>query len=153
MIYLAALLIGVVAGLRAMMAPAITSWAAHLGWINVEGGWLAIMGWRFTPWVFSLIAAIELVTDQLPSTPSRKTPAQFGARILFGGLSGGTVGASAGLLWPGVVLGVVGAVIGAYGGAAARGALAKAFRSDRPAALIEDAVAIGGGLAIFCLLA
>ena len=35
----------------------------------------------------------------------------------------------------------------------ARGALAKAFRSDRPAALIEDAVASGGGLAIFCLLA
>lgn len=152
MIYLAALLIGIVAGLRAMMAPAITSWAAHLGWINVEGSWLAFMGWRFTPWIFSLLALVELVTDQLPSTPSRKVPQQFGARILLGGLSGGTVGASAGLLWPGVTLGIVGAVIGTYGGAAVRGALAKAFGSDRPAALIEDAVAIGGGIAIFCLL-
>ncbi|WP_425993766.1 hypothetical protein [Caulobacter sp. DWR1-3-2b1] len=31
--YLLALLIGVVAGLRAMTAPAAISWAAHLGWL------------------------------------------------------------------------------------------------------------------------
>ena len=33
MIYLLALLIGVVAGLRAMTAPAAVSWAAYLGWL------------------------------------------------------------------------------------------------------------------------
>ena len=32
-IYLLALLIGVVAGLRTMTAPAAVSWAAYLGWL------------------------------------------------------------------------------------------------------------------------
>jgi uncharacterized membrane protein len=36
-IYLAALLIGVVAGLRTMTAPAAVSWAASLGAIHLNG--------------------------------------------------------------------------------------------------------------------
>ena len=50
------------------------------------------------------------------------------------------------------MLGVVGAVIGTLGGAAARGRLAAAFGSDRPAAFIEDAVAIGGVILIYAAL-
>ena len=40
----AAFLIGVVAGLRALTAPAAVSWAAHLGWLKLEGTWLAFLG-------------------------------------------------------------------------------------------------------------
>jgi uncharacterized membrane protein len=29
--------IGIVAGLRAMTAPAAVSWAAHLGWLHLAG--------------------------------------------------------------------------------------------------------------------
>lgn len=152
MVFLLALLIGVVAGLRAMTAPAAIAWAAHLGWIDLSGSWLAFLGWRWTPWIFTVLALAELVTDQLPSTPSRKVPQQFGARILLGGLCGAAAGASGGILWIGLVLGVVGAVIGTLGGAAARGRLAAAFGSDRPAALIEDVVAIGGALLIVSAL-
>ena len=46
----------------------------------------------------------------------------------------------------------LGAVIGTLGGRQFRGALAKAFGNDHPAAFIEDAVAIGGAvlaLAVF----
>jgi uncharacterized membrane protein len=139
---LLALLIGVVAGLRAMTAPAAVSWAAHLGWLHLDGSWLAFLGYRFTPWVFSLFALAELVTDQLPSTPSRKVPPQFGARLLMGGMCGGAIGSSGGALLSGAVAGVIGAVIGTLGGADLRGRLAAMFGSDRPAALIEDAVAI-----------
>lgn len=152
MIYALALLIGVIAGLRAMMAPAAVSWAAAQGALNLEGSWLAFMGWRFTPWIFTLLALVELVTDQLPSTLSRKVPMQFGARIVLGGLSGAAIGASAGALVAGLVLGIVGAVIGTYGGAALRTRLSTAFGKDRPAALIEDVIAIGGALVILgCL--
>jgi uncharacterized membrane protein len=84
----------------------------------------------------------------LPSTPSRKVPIQFGARILMGALAGATIGAARTSLLIGMAAGAVGAVIGTLGGAAARGALAKAFGSDRPAALLEDAVAIGLGIAV-----
>lgn len=152
MIYALALLIGVIAGLRAMMAPAAISWAAAHGLLNLEGSWLAFMGWRFTPWIFTLLALGELVTDQLPSTPSRKVPQQFGARIILGGLSGAAIGASAGALVAGLILGVIGAVIGTYGGAALRARLAVAFGKDLPAALIEDAIAIGGAIFVYCAL-
>jgi uncharacterized membrane protein len=149
---LLALVIGIVAGLRAMTAPAAIAWAAACGRLHLEGGWLAFMGFRFTPWIFSLLAVAELVTDQLPSTPSRKVPQQFGARLVSGGLCGAAVGYSLGALWVGLGLGIVGAVIGTLGGAAARGRLAAAFGSDRPAAFIEDAVAIGGALLVYAAL-
>ncbi len=149
MILALALAIGVIAGLRAMMAPAAISWAAHLGHIDLSGTWLAFLGYRFTPWIFTVLAAVELVTDQLPSTPSRKVPPQFGARIVLGGLSGAAIGASGGALATGAILGVVGAIIGTYGGAAARARLAAPFGRDLPAALIEDVVAIAGAYAIF----
>ena len=137
-----ALLIGVVAGLRAMAAPAAVSWAAALGWIDLSGTWLAFLGYRWTPWILTAFALGELVTDQLPSTPSRTVPPQFGARIVTGGLSGAAIGASSGAVTPGLVAGIAGAIIGTLGGRAFRARLAAAFKKDPPAAFIEDAIAI-----------
>jgi uncharacterized membrane protein len=151
-VYLLALLIGVVAGLRAMTAPAAISWAAYLGLIDLSGSWLAFLGYRFTPWVFTLLAVAELVSDQLPSTPSRKVPPQFITRILMGALSGAAIGYSGANLVAGAVLGAVGVVIGTLGGAAVRGRLARMFGKDLPAALIEDVVAIAAAFAIVSAL-
>ncbi len=148
MLLFLAFLIGIIAGLRAMTAPAVVAWGASLGWFDVSSTPLAFMGYRWTPWVFTLFALVELITDQLPSTPSRKVPMQFAARIIMGGLSGGVIGASGGSLLAGLVAGAIGAVAGTFGGAAARGKMAATFNSDRPAALIEDAVAIIGALLI-----
>ena len=39
--FLFALLIGVIAGLRAMTAPAAVAWGARLGMIDVSGSWLS----------------------------------------------------------------------------------------------------------------
>ena len=149
MIYGLALLIGVIAGLRTMTAPAAVSWAAALGVIHLQGTPLAFLGWRFTPWILSLLAVGELVTDQLPSTPSRKVPVQLAARLVAGGMSGAAVGASVGEIAGGLVAGLVGALIGTYGGAAVRARLAAAFSNDHPAAFLEDAIAIGGALATY----
>jgi uncharacterized membrane protein len=147
-VYLLALLIGVVAGLRAMTAPAAVAWAAYLGWLNLGGSWLAFLGNVWARWILTALALVELVTDQLPSTPSRTVPVQLGARIVMGAVSGAAVGA-AGRSWVGgLVAGVIGAVIGTLGGRAARARLAAAFGSDRPAAFVEDAVAVGGALLI-----
>lgn len=148
MILLLALLIGVIAGLRAMTAPAAVSWGAHLGALNLDGTWLAFLGYTWTPWILTLLAIGELITDQLPSTPSRTVPIQFGTRILTGALCGATIGATVGSLATGAVAGGVGAIIGTLGGRAGRAKLAAAFGKDRPAAIIEDVVAIGGALLI-----
>jgi uncharacterized membrane protein len=145
---LLALLIGIVAGLRTLMAPAAISWAAYLGWVHLEGTWLAFLGYVWTPWILTLLALVELVADQLPSTPSRTLPAPFCARLVTGATSGAAIGAAGGMLVVGGVAGVIGAAIGAFGGRAARAKLATAFGRDAPAALIEDAVAVVAAIVI-----
>jgi uncharacterized membrane protein len=147
-----AFLIGIVAGLRTMMALAAVSWAAFCGHIDLSHTWFAFAGYRFAPWILSLLAVGELITDQLPSTPSRKVPVQFGARLVSGGLSGAAIGLGGGGALAGAIAGVVGAVVGTLVGAAARSKLAKGFGNDRPAAIIEDVVAIGAAVAIIAAL-
>jgi uncharacterized membrane protein len=131
-----------------MTAPAAVSWAAALGWLPLAGTPLAFLGYTWTPWILSAMAAGELVTDQLPSTPSRTVPVQFGARLVSGALAGGAIGAASGMLLAGVLAGIVGAVIGTLGGRMLRARLASAFRKDPPAALIEDAIAIVGAVLV-----
>jgi uncharacterized membrane protein len=150
--YFLALLIGIVAGLRTMTALAAASWAAHLGRVDLSNTWLAFLGYRWTPWILSVFALVEFITDQLPSTPSRTVPVQFGARIVCGALAGGSIGLSNGVFAGGLIAGIVGAIIGTLGGRAARGRLAAAFGSDSPAAFLEDAVAIGTALLIVAAL-
>jgi uncharacterized membrane protein len=152
MLYVLALLAGVVAGSRVFTAIAAVSWAAKLGYLNLDDSWLAFMGYAWTPWIFTLLAIVELVTDQLPSTPSRKVPVQFGSRIVSGALSGATIGVAAGSWIGGLVAGVIGAGIGTYGGAEIRSQMAKAFGRDQPAAFIEDVGAIILGLIIIWAL-
>ena len=152
MLYLLALSIGIVAGLRAMTAPAAISFAAHYGLLDLSGTWLAFLGYRWTPWILLVLAIGELITDQLPSTPSRKVPVQFGTRILMGAVTGGAIGVAVNALWVGAIVGAIGAIIGTLGGAAARGKMAAAFGKDPPAAFIEDAVAIAGAVLIVLAL-
>jgi len=142
MLIVLALLIGVVAGLRAMTAPAAVAWGGYLGWFDISQSSLSFMGSFWAVAIFTVLAIVELITDQLPSTPSRKVPMQFGARIVTGALSGATIASVGGMLLVGLIAGVIGSVIGTFGGAAARAYLANRFGRDLPAALVEDGVAI-----------
>jgi uncharacterized membrane protein len=145
---LLALLIGGVAGLRSLTAPALVSWGSHLGRLHLRATSLAFLGYAWTPWIVTLLAAGELIADQLPSAPSRTAPLGFGVRIITGAVSGGALGTAGGTMVGGMVAGTAGAVIGTLAGHAFRARLATAFRRDRPAAFIEDAIALGGALAI-----
>jgi uncharacterized membrane protein len=142
------LLIGVIAGLRALTAPTAVSWAARLGWLPLAGTPLAFLGYAATPYIFTVLALFELVNDQLPKTPSRTVPPQFIARVVMGGFSGAAIGAGFGSLGVGLVCGAIGAVAGTLGGAAFRGWLAGLFGKDLPAGLLEDAIAIVGSYLI-----
>jgi uncharacterized membrane protein len=147
-VVLAAFLIGVIAGLRAMMAPTVVSWAAGLGTLNLEGTPLHFWGHAITRYVLSVAAIGELINDKLPKTPSRKVPPQFIVRVLTGGLSGAALGAAQQSTLVGLVAGMIGAVAGTLGGSEFRTRLGKAFGKDLPAALIEDAIAIVGAVLI-----
>jgi len=147
--YVLACLIGVVAGLRTMTVPAAVSWAARLGLLNLKGTWLAFLGYAWTPWILTLLALGELVIDQLPTTPSRTVPVQFGGRLVSGALAGSALAASSTSNWVvGAAAGAFGAAAGTLGGAAARARLAEGFGRDRPAAFVEDVVAIVAAIAI-----
>lgn len=149
-ILLLAFLLGVVAGLRSLTAPAVLAWAAHHDWLNVHNTPLSFMASTAATVIFVLLAVGELIADQLPSTPSRTAPPGLIARIVTGGLCGAGI-ASAGTqsLLLGAVLGIVGALIGTFGGYQARTRLGKALKvPDLVIATLEDVIAIGGGLFI-----
>lgn len=143
-----ALLIGAVAGSRTLIAPAAVSWAAYGGWLDVSGSWLFFLGHPVSPWVFTAMAVVELVVDKLPTTPSRKLPFPFASRIAGGAIAGAAIGTNAGFWIGGLVAGGIGAVVGTLVGYAARTRMAAAFGRDRPAALLEDAVALVAALLI-----
>ena len=143
-----AFLIGVIAGLRALTAPTVVSWAAHLGWINLADTPLSWFGNIVTAIILTLLALGEILNDKRPTTPSRLIPMQFGTRVVTGAFSGAALGLSQGSLLAGLLAGAIGAVCGTIGGAKFRAALSKAFGKDLPAALIEDAIAVVGGLLI-----
>jgi uncharacterized membrane protein len=145
-IYALAFLIGVVAGLRSLTAPAVVSWAAaRLGWVHLQNTSLAFLGAAITPYILSVLALAEMVNDKLPKTPSRKAPGPFAARIVMGALSGAALGATSQALLGGLLAGALGAIAGTFGGYEVRTRAAKAIGGrDLPVALIEDAIAIGG---------
>jgi hypothetical protein len=60
----------------------------------------------------------------------------------MGGVSGAAVGVADGNLVGGLVAGVIGAIIGTLVGASLRACLADALGSDRPAAFVEDLIAV-----------
>ena len=142
--------IGVVAGLRSLTAPAVVSWAAHLGWLNLHGSPVAFMGSTLAVAIFSLLAIGELVADKLPKTPNRTALVPLLARILTGGLCGACFCASANQsLLIGALLGALGAAIGTFGGYEIRRRLVRKLNiQDIVVALLEDVIAI----ALACFL-
>jgi uncharacterized membrane protein len=146
-VFAIAFAIGVIAGLRSLTAPAVVSWAAYLGWFNVQDTWAAFLGHTASVYIFTALALVELVSDKLPKTPSRKTPAPFTARIVLGAACGAALcaaGRQPSLI--GAVLGGLGAVAGTLVGYEARTRSVAALKvPDFVIALIEDAIAVGGG--------
>ena len=137
--------IGFVAGLRSSTAPAAVSWAAHVGWLDLQGSPVSFMGSTAAVAIFSIFALAEYVADKLPRTPSRTKPGPLMGRIVLGGLSGACVSVSAGgLLLAGLVLGGIGGIIGAFVGYQARRRLVSGLKvKDIVIAVLEDLFAIG----------
>jgi uncharacterized membrane protein len=143
-VLLLAIGIGIVAGLRALLAPAIVAWAAHFGWLNLHGSPLAFMGSTAAVAIFSIFAIGELVGDKLPQTPKRTALASLLARIFMGGLCGASLCAAAGKsLLAGALLGGTGGVIGAFVGYEIRRRIVNNLHiKDLFVAVCEDLVAI-----------
>jgi uncharacterized membrane protein len=141
-VVISAFALGIACGLRAMVGLAAVSWAANLQQLPIGGTWLSFLGFRFAPYITSLLAIGEIINDKLPKTPSRLVPPQFAGRVLMGALTGTAIGLSQGQLLIGVLSGMAGSVAGALAGAKARAFAAKLLGRDLPAALLEDVLAV-----------
>jgi uncharacterized membrane protein len=149
LVLLLALLIGVVAGLRAFTAPAVLAWAAFLQWINLSGTWASWMGHWATVAILTVLAVAELVSDKMPTLPSRKSAPQFLVRLATGAFSGAVLGTAWGYRWGSLGAGMMGAVLGTLGGYAVRTTLVRSNGGkDRPVALSEDVFAAVAGVAV-----
>jgi uncharacterized membrane protein len=141
-------LIGCVAGLRAMMAPAILCAAAYLRWIHLEGTPFAFMMSTVTLSIFTFLAIAELIADKLPKASPRTSPVGLISRAVTGALCGATLAANGGRsLAAGALLGAVGGVFGAFAGYNIRhGLVTQMNLPDFVVAVIEDLLTISGGL-------
>ena len=142
-----ALGLGFITGLRCFTAPAVVSWAGHLGWLNLHGTRFAFMASPAAVAITSVMAVGEYFADQYPKTPSRVSPGPLFARIGAGGLAGACLYASAGQgPLTGGVLGAVGSVLGAVIGYPVRGRLVQDYKvKDLVGGLSEDVLVIALG--------
>lgn len=134
------LVLGFIAGLRSMSAPAAASWATRRNGIAWAGTPLAFLDRESTPIVLTALALGEVVADKLPFIPDRTAPPSFLARIVSGAVTGAACDpespASA------AIAGAAAAACGTVAGSALRRRLASAFGHDLPAAITEDVIVL-----------
>lgn len=138
--------IGVVAGLRSMMAPAAVASTAQRNPRALRHSRLSFLGSPHSAKVMNLLAMGELVADKLPFAPSRTNPPSLVTRLISGAVSGAAVAISErGSAVEGVLLGSAGAVAGAFGGYhLRRQAGRKLHVPDLVIAPLEDLLALAG---------
>ena len=111
---------------------------------------LRLLTYRSVMSIFVFLAIAELIVDKLPNTPPRTAAMGLGARVVMGALAGGAIalGSTAGVSGlVGAVLGVIGAIGAAYAGySIRRGLVAQTHLPDYVVAVVEDLLAISGGL-------
>jgi uncharacterized membrane protein len=137
-----------------MTPPAAVAWAAHFGWITLDGTPIAFLGSAAARYILLAAMLGELVADKLPFTPSRKLPGPFAARVVSGALAGAAVAVgSGGTLAVGAVAGALGGAVGTLGGYQARTGLVRALGTpDYVVAVAEDVLAVGGAFLILSAL-
>ena len=146
--YLNAFQIGIVAGMRAMTAPALVSHKlSHTHPDPLPGSPLHFLTSSKVATTFAVLAGGELIGDKVPNSPARTTLPQLSARVVSGAMSGAALTEADGQpLAYGAVLGALGAVAGTFAFFHLRHWLT--HEKDLPdplVALAEDALAISAG--------
>jgi uncharacterized membrane protein len=117
LVYADAAIMGAVAGMRSMSAPAVVSQLAGSGLIPADGSPVAWLSHPGVTKALKVLATGELVADKLPFIPSRTSPAPLAARAVTGAISGAAIcGVAKRSWWIGALIGA-GAAIGASFGA------------------------------------
>ncbi|WP_338872383.1 DUF4126 family protein [Spirosoma sp. SC4-14] len=145
---LTAFQMGIVAGMRSMLAPAFVSHKlTHMDTQLPTDSQLRILNSPTTATVLKVLAAGELVGDKIPDIPDRVVPISLAGRILSGAASGAVLTELDGHPAEyGALAGGLGALLGTFAFFHLRHWLT--HEQDLPdplVALAEDAIAVGTG--------
>lgn len=154
LVYTDAAVMGAIAGLRSMSAPAVVSQLSDAGLIPEEGSPVA---WLHHPGVaktLTVLATSELIADKLPFLPARTEVGPLAARALTGGISGAAICSAARRpWWIGALIGAGAAVGATFGAVKLRKWITK--EHNVPSAvvgIVEDAVVAGCGYLVMSSL-
>lgn len=137
-----AFVIGIVAGQRSMLAPAVIAWAAKLGFLGLGQSAFNFVASPVWVLIISLFAISELIGDKLPFIPKRIALVPLVLRMLSGGFCGACLFAAHESITSGIIAGVIGAILGAFAGYSLRKFASGRLGADLPVALVEDLVAL-----------
>jgi uncharacterized membrane protein len=149
-VFAGAALLGALAGMRSMAAPAVVAQLSRKGALAGLPGPLAfVTGSRFLT-ASSVLAVGELVADKLPFTPNRTAAGPLLGRALMGAASGAVICSSRRRsVLAGAIIGATAALGAAYGAYELRGQAGRRLRvPDMVVALAEDALVGAAGAAL-----
>lgn len=152
-VYVGAAVMGAVAGLRSMTAPAAVSQLARRG-LPVGARSIEFLNSVVSMRTTLALAAGELIADKLPFVGSRIKPPSLIVRAVSGALSGAAVtSAKKKSILPGILIGAAAAIGASFAAYELRKRAAKALHvPDSVVAVAEDAVAVGAGLLVLSRL-
>jgi uncharacterized membrane protein len=153
-VYAAAIAAGAVTGLRSMAGPAIVSRSLAAGMMGsmqqTRPHWF---GTKRTAKTLAALAVGELIADKLPFMPDRTNTAPLIGRFLGGAICGAAICmANEESPWLGILAGGLAATAASFAGHKIREVAAEHGKSDMAVALMEDTVAIAGGLSALATL-
>jgi uncharacterized membrane protein len=131
-----------------MTPPAILTWAAYFGWINVVPGPFWFIAWGPVVVLLTAWAIFELVIDKTAKIGNRTGIVGLLFRIVTSGFSAAVLSSTAGMgLAIGIISGLFGGVIGTFGGYYLRKKIVQdGSLGDLPVAVAEDVIAISLGV-------
>lgn len=150
MSYAKALVLGLVAGMRSMTAPAIVSHElAANGETLPPGSPVGFLAQPGTATTLQVLAAAEIAADKTPWIPARTAPPGLIGRVVSGALVGTALGSRPGYRPEiGGLVGAAAAVVSTYAAYHLRKRLAEELHvPDVVLAVAEDGLAVGLGTA------
>jgi uncharacterized membrane protein len=147
-VFAAAVAAGAVTGLRSMTGPAIVSQSLAGGLIGgmqkTRPHWF---GTKSTAKTLAALAVGELIADKLPFISDRTNTGPLLGRFVGGGICGAAICmANDESPWIGALAGGLAATAAAFAGHKVRVIAAENGKHELAVALLEDSVAIAGGL-------
>lgn len=153
-VYAGAAVMGVVAGMRSMAAPAMMGRLAHSGDFPVSHSEISFFNCPKAAYTMMVLAAGEAIADKLPFMPKRTKSWSLVGRMLSGALSGAAVcSARKKSVAAGAALGAAAAVGATFAAHKLRERAVEGLHiPDAAIAVVEDVIAAGCGTLVLSRL-